>query len=53
MVFWRQTFDVFDDKVNRRAFDVRELIPHARQDDVFHLGFVDPLFPAYGRDWTQ
>ncbi len=49
VVFWHQAFDVFDDKVNQRAFGGRELIPHARQDDVFHLGFVDHFFQRMGK----
>ena len=49
VVFWYQTFDVFNDKVDQRPFGGGELIAHARQDDVLHLGFVDHFFQGMGK----
>ncbi len=41
VIFWHQTFNVLNDEVNQRPFRGGELIAHPRQNDVFHLGFVD------------
>ncbi|MNL45375.1 hypothetical protein D3C87_1680170 [compost metagenome] len=49
MVFRHQTLDVFNDKVNQRAFGGRKLIAHSGQDHVADLGLINHFFQSMGK----
>ena len=49
VVFRHQPLNVFNDKVDQRTFRGRELVAHARQDDVFNLGFFNHFFQRVGK----
>ena len=49
MVLRHQALDVLDHKVHQRAFGGGELIAHARQDHVFHLGLRHHFFQGMGK----
>ncbi|CCK02935.1 hypothetical protein BN129_1519 [Cronobacter sakazakii 701] len=44
VILRHQAFHVLHHKVHQRAFGGGELIAHARQNDVFHLGLIDHFF---------
>ena len=49
VVFRHQPLNVFHDKVDQRTFRGRELVAHARQDDVLNLGFFNDFFQRVGK----
>lgn len=49
VVFRHQPLNVFNDKVDQRTFRGRELVTHARQDDVLNLSFSTTFFQRVGK----